>query len=184
MKNTQLLYPTLAQRGLHSQTPSNALATRIDWRSQLRLVDTQQKRGELHYLRDGCVVLYKRERSDVWQVRFKLFDQKWHRATTKHRDLQFAKRVAGDIYDRAKFKEEVGIPLSTKRFGAVAEECLKRLDEEIAAGLRPMTNKDYQRVIRNYLIPYFGKHHITNIDTKLEKHYSKLTTTMAAEQLA
>ena len=47
------------------------------------------------------------------------------------------------MYDRARFKEEMGIPLSTKRFGAVAEECLIMLEREIEQGLRPMTNKDY-----------------------------------------
>jgi hypothetical protein len=36
----------------------------------------------LHHMRDGCVVLYKRTQSTVWQVRFKLFDQRWHHYTT------------------------------------------------------------------------------------------------------
>jgi hypothetical protein len=123
--------------------------------SNLKLVDKTKPTHEIHHMRDGCVVLYKRERSGVWQVRFKLFDQRWHRFTTKYKDLTFAKRVAGDIYDRSKFKEEMGIPLRTRRFGAVAEECQKLLEQEIAQGL-----------------------------LMLEKHYSKLTATMAADKLA
>lgn len=171
-KSTQISYPTLALLAQHSQAPANAVALRTNSLFQLVLVNTTAAENtQLHHLRDGCVVLYKRGRSDVWQVRFKLFDQKWHRATTRHRDLAFAKRVAGDLYDRAKFREEMGIPQVTKRFGVVAEECLKRLDEEIAAGLRPMTNRDYQRVIRNYLMPYFGKTHLLSIDSKLVREY-------------
>ena len=86
-------------------------------------------------------------------MRFKLYDHVWHRATTRHRDLGYARRAAGEIYDRAKFKEELGIPQTTRRFGAAAAQCLVQLEAEIAQGLRPMTNRDYQRVIRNYLAP-------------------------------
>ena len=65
----------------------------------------------LHHMRDGCVVLYKRTQSTVWQVRFKLFDQKWHHYTTKHKELEYARRVASTRYDRARFAEEMGLPL-------------------------------------------------------------------------
>jgi len=117
------------------------------------------------------VVLYKRERSSIWQMRFKLYDQRWHRATTRHRDLGYARRAAGEIYDRARFKEELGIPQTTRRFGAAAAQCLLQLEAEIEQGLRPMTNRDYQRVIRKYLVPFFGKHKLTSIDAKLVREF-------------
>lgn len=166
MKTTQLTYPSFWQsEGADSvPTPSPTL-------SSLTLVGSKTAKGDIHHLRDGCVVLYRRPRSSVWQVRFKLFDQRWHRFTTKYKDLAFAKKVAGEIYDRAKFKEEMGIPLRTRRFGAVADECLTLLEQEIAQGLRPMTNKDYQRVIRKYLIPFFGKYNLTSIDNKLVREF-------------
>ena len=172
MKTTQLAYPSLALLAAQSShslepaaqlEPSNLLA-------QVNFI-SQRARQELHYLRDGAVVLYRRDRSMVWQVRYKLFDMKWHRATTKHRDIAFAKRVAGEIYDRAKFKEELGIPQTTRRFGAAAEECLKRLDAEIAQGIKPSTNDDYKRVIHRYLIPFFGKHNLTSIDSRLVREF-------------
>jgi hypothetical protein len=56
---------------------------------------------------------------------------KWRRFTTKHKELAYAKKVAAEMFDRARFKEEMGIPLSTKRFGAVTEECLTKLEREI-----------------------------------------------------
>lgn len=169
MKTTQLRYPTYGQLGgadgsNFDNKPSPTL-------SNLTLVGEEKTQNEIHHMRDGCVVLFKRTRSSVWQVRFKLFDQRWHRFTTKYKDLAYAKKVAGDIYDRAKFKEEMGIPLRTRRFGAVAEECSKLLEQEIQQGLRPMTNKDYQRVIRKYLVPFFGKYNLTSLDNKLVREF-------------
>lgn len=162
MKPTQLSYPTPEQLAAAPATPS-AL-------SSAKLI-TQPPRSQLHHLRDGAVVLYKRERSSIWQMRFKLYDHVWHRATTRHMDLGYAKRAAGEIYDRAKFKEELGIPQTTRRFGVAAAQCLLQLEAEIAQGLRPMTNRDYQRVIRKYLVPFFGKYKLTSIDAKLVREF-------------
>ena len=122
-------------------------------------------------MRDGAVVLYKRTESGVWQVRFKLWDRQWHRFTTKYKELVYAKRVAGEMYDRARFKEEMGLPFRTKRFTSVAALCSQQLEQEIQQGLRPMTNSDYQRVIRKYLVPFFGKYNLNSIDNKLVREF-------------
>ena len=46
---------------------------------QLKLVGGRSSDSErLHHMRDDCEVLYKRSQSTLWQVRFKLFDLKWH----------------------------------------------------------------------------------------------------------
>ena len=87
MKPTQLRYPTPDQLAASQLAPPSALANN-------KLI-AQPPRSQLHHLRDGAVVLYKRERSGVWQMRFKLYDRVWHRATTKHKDLGYAKRAAG-----------------------------------------------------------------------------------------
>lgn len=132
---------------------------------QLKLVGGRSSDSErLHHMRDGCVVLYKRSQSTVWQVRFKLFNLKWHSFTTKHKDLEYARRVASTLYDRARFAEEMGLPLQTKTFGVVAQACVKQMDLEIEQGLKVRTCLDYQRVIKKYLIPFFGKYNLTNID--------------------
>mgnify|MGYP006284927305 CR=1 FL=1 len=167
MKTTQLAYPTAQFFSQHSEQapPPSTL-------SNLRLVEEEVPADkQLHYMRDGCVVLYKRTRSSVWQVRFKLFSRVWHRYTTKYKDLAFAKRVAGEMYDRAKFREEAGLPMRSKRFGAVAQLCWQQLQAEVEQGIRPMTNKDYQRVIRKYFIPFFGNYNLTSIDSKLVREF-------------
>ena len=61
--------------------------------------------GKLVHMRDGNITLYKRERSKQWQMRFRLFDKKWHRVSTGYEDLEYSKKKAGDIYDRARFME-------------------------------------------------------------------------------
>ncbi len=167
MKSTQLAYPT-AHYFTGQDTPPPPPAA-LD---SLRLVEgSVPAEKQIHHMRDGAVVLYKRTKSSAWQVRFKLFDRRWHRFTTKYKELAYARRVAGEMYDRARFKEEMGLPLRTKRFGAVAELCHQQLQAEREQGLRPMTNRDYQRVIRRYFIPFFGKYNLTSIDSKLVREF-------------
>ena len=125
----------------------------------------------LVYLRDGDVVLYKRERSRVWQMRYKLFDKEWRRVSTKHRNLDYAIKVAGDIYDEARFRERLGITHTTKKFHAIAKVCLQDLENEISAGIKPLTNKDYIRAINKYLIPFFGNYLLENIDSEVMRKY-------------
>lgn len=125
----------------------------------------------LVYLRDGDVVLYKRERSRVWQMRYKLFDKEWRRVSTKHRNLDYAIKVAGDIYDEARFRERLGITHTTKKFHAIAKVCLQDLENEINAGIKPLTNKDYIRAINKYLIPFFGNYLLENIDGEVMRKY-------------
>jgi hypothetical protein len=73
------------------------------------------------YLRDGDVVLYKRERSSVWQMRYRLYDKEWRRVSTKHRNIDYAVQVAGDIYDEARFRERLGLSFTRRKFGAIAK---------------------------------------------------------------
>ncbi len=37
----------------------------------------------------------------------------------------------GVMYDRARFREEEGLPQKTRRFDAIARECCKALEQEI-----------------------------------------------------
>jgi hypothetical protein len=137
LENTQLAYPTaqqLLEQGFSPATP-------------LKLTELSLSEEHLHqqiqHMRDGAVVLYKRSESIVWQVRFKLFDCKeWYYFSTKHLDLIFAKRRAAEMYDRARFKEELGIPQSVKRFSTAAEACMKQLDREIEQGIKASTDDD------------------------------------------
>jgi len=45
-----------------------------------------------HTLMQNELVIYRRERSGIWQCRFKVADV-WQRASTKHRDLKLANQL-------------------------------------------------------------------------------------------
>ena len=131
------------------------------------------RRATTHHLRDGEVVLYMRPDSGVWQVRYKLLDRRWRCITTRQRQLELARRVAGEIYDRARFRELEGLPQQTKRFDAIANLCIQTLEREIEQGIRPQTNRDYIRAINSYLKPYFGKFMLLNITHDRVRHYEQ-----------
>ena len=124
-------------------------------------------------LRDGHVVLYKRENNPVWQMRYKLYDRLWRRVSTRHRDRDYAIRAACDMYDEAKFRERLGLTVTTKKFSAIARVCLQDLSAEIAAGIKLDTNKDYIRIINKYLIPFFGSYHLENINGEVMTAYEQ-----------
>jgi integrase len=127
--------------------------------------------NNLVYLRDGEVVLYKRERSTVWQMRYRLFDKEWRRVSTKHHNIDYAIKVAGDIYDEARFRERLGLTATRRKFGTIAKVCLHDLQTEIDAGIKPMTNMDYIRAINKYLVPFFENYYIENIDAEAMRNY-------------
>jgi integrase len=79
--------------------------------------------------------------------------------------------VAGELYDRARFREEEGLPQKSVRFGTLANDCIRQLKVEIERGIRPNTNMDYIRAMNNYLIPFFGKLMLTNITAQKVAEY-------------
>jgi integrase len=123
------------------------------------------KQPNVARLRDGELVLYKRGNSTVWQARFKLYDKRWHSISTKHHNFEFASRAACEIYDEARFRERMGVSYTRYKFDAIAKATIKELEAEISAGIRTMTNNDYIRAINKYLIPFFGKRYLENIDS-------------------
>ena len=120
---------------------------------------------------DGAVVLTQRKRSSVWQARFRI-DKKWLRVTTKQKDLEKAKEAARTIYQRARFRNEEGLPVVSKRFSQVAALAKQKMQETLDAGEGKSVYKDYIIAINNYLDPFFGKYNITSIDYALMKEFA------------
>jgi integrase len=119
--------------------------------------------GKLIKIRDGEVVLYRRGVSPKWQVRYKLPDNKWHRASTKRTQLDEARRVAGELYDKARFRHSEGLNAVSRRFRDVAQLTIEKMDQAVKAGKGKRTYKDYRQAIDNYLIPFFGNKSIDKI---------------------
>ena len=91
---------------------------------------------KLTHLRDGGLVLHRRQRSLLNQCRFKRPNGKWHRQSTGKASLEQAIPRACDIYDEARYRLRLGLA------------------------------------------------HRTDSAAMIERHYSKLTATMAAAELA
>jgi integrase len=118
---------------------------------------------------DRQLILYQRERSNVWQCRYKV-DGKWQRATTKERDLAKAKAKAQELLIEAEIRKRNNLPVVTRRFRDVAKLALARMKAEEDGGNHKASYKDYAKVINDYLIPCLGKYTITNIDYAALNH--------------
>lgn len=127
--------------------------------------------GKLIHIRDGEVTLYKRTKSARWQMTFRLYNKKWLRITTGYSDLEYAKKKAGEIYDRARFMEEMGFPISPKKFKVVAEQLITELQQDLDSGVGKKIYVDYLSVLKAYLIPFFGKFDLAKIDHKIVSDY-------------
>ncbi|MDO9206155.1 hypothetical protein [Methylotenera sp.] len=120
---------------------------------------------------DGKITLTRRNNSSAWQMRYKIGDR-WLRQTTKARDLKEAKQVAEEAYVTAKVRHKENMPVISKRFDAVARLACEKLQTQLDVEQGKKVYADYIRVINNYLIPFFGKHNITNISYQLIHQYA------------
>jgi integrase len=117
----------------------------------------------LIHLRDGDVVLYRRENSGKWQARYKL-KNKWHRISTKERSLDFASKMACEAFDRARFLDDEDIVITSKKFGAVAKAVAESLQAQLDGGKGKVVYQTYITVINKYLIPFFKNYNVNSID--------------------
>lgn len=128
-----------------------------------RSTQMPQKADHTHHILEGQAVLYQRIGTPHWQVRYKI-GSKWLRGTTKQSKLADAKKAAVELIVDAKFREKNDLPVLNKRFKAVANLAIKRMNELNAAGQGKPTFKQYIHAINKYLIPYFGRHNIDKVD--------------------
>lgn len=124
---------------------------------------------------DRLITLTQRDRSSMWQARFRI-GERWYRVTTKQRDLEEAKRVAEDQYLHAKYRHKDGQPVLSKLFSQVALLAKQQMQTQIDNGDGKAVFKDYIIAINKYLIPFFGKYLITNIDNELLKKFDEWRT--------
>jgi integrase len=116
-----------------------------------------------HTLLDRELIVYRRERSNIWQCRFKV-DGIWQRASTKERDIKKAKSKANELRIEAEIRKRSNLPVITRKFRDVAKLAVERMEHEARGGMGKVSYADYIRVIEEYLIPALGKRSITNID--------------------
>ena len=121
---------------------------------------------------DKKVNLYKRPRSNYWQAAIKLKNGKWERFSTGTEDEEAAAEKARKLFYGAEAKAESKLPQSTRKFRNVAKFAIQRMQDELDGGGGKVTYKDYIRITNNYLIPFFGKYDIANVNVKLLNEYA------------
>jgi integrase len=122
-------------------------------------------------LLDGAIVLSRRDGSARWQARFKN-GGRWIRVTTKEKKLKDAKEAARELYVDARYRVKHGIPAQSERFKDVARLAVDRMEKAMSAGEGKRVYRDYVQAISNYLIPFFGKHHVDHITYALIQEFS------------
>lgn len=128
------------------------------------------KNQSTHQLIHRNLTLYQRERSQVWQCRYKI-DNKWIRATTKETKYELAITKAKDLLVEAEIRKRSGIPVVTKRFKDIAMLAIDRMERDLKGGLGKVIYKDYIRIINEHFIPSLGQKLITNIDYEALQDY-------------
>jgi integrase len=119
-----------------------------------------------HIITEGELLVALRERSTIWQCRYKI-DGAWQRTTTGERDLKKAKAKAKEISLEAHIRKKNNITPITRLFRDVARGVVKKLETQIAQGVKKPVNRDYVIVLTNYLIPILGKYKVDSIDYKV-----------------
>jgi integrase len=162
MKQTQITYAFAKQ---HAVTATKQLPAQQQTHTALQLTDIVQTtvQANVHYLRDGEVVVYKRTRSRVWQCKYKLFTGAWIRVSTRKTAFEYAARVATELYDESRYRERLGLAPVHKTFAQIARITVEDLRRDIDAGTGKKIYEDYCRAIDGYLIPFFGERYLQNI---------------------
>lgn len=111
---------------------------------------------QLLHLRDGEVVLFKRNHSLLWQCRYKLADGSWQRVSTRRASIEAAVAVATNLYDESRYRQRLGLAHRAQSFAHLAHAVLEDLRRQLDAGVGKSVYQSYITCIERYFLPYFG----------------------------
>ena len=101
----------------------------------LTLVTLPYTEPEVIHLRDGEVVLFKRNHSALWQCRYKLADGSWQRVSTRRASIEAAVAVATNLYDESRYRQRLGLAHRAQSFAHLAHAVLEDLRRQLDAGV-------------------------------------------------
>lgn len=119
-------------------------------------LSTRAPRADTYWV-SSEITIYRRQRSAVWQCRFKLRDGSWHRLSTGCVDLDQARHSAIRLSEKWAMREELGLPIKRPCFGTIARSVIEELKAADSCGQSKVVYRDYIAVIDRYLIPFFGQ---------------------------
>ena len=130
-----------------------------------------------HVILPRELIVYQRDDSDVWQCRLKV-GNKWIARTTKERDLDRAIERAKRLLFEAQLRKEANIPVVTKKFRDIAKLAYQQMEAEQANPKvkAPVSYEQYKKIIKEYLVPYYGNFLIDKVDVNSLDGYLEFLT--------
>ena len=110
------------------------------------------QRDDTHTLISRQLVVYRRERSAVWQCRYSV-DGVWQRASTSERSLKEAKKRAHELLITANVRKQMNHAPITRFFRDVAKNAILKMQRELDNKEGKVIYKDYIAIAKKYLIP-------------------------------
>lgn len=126
--------------------------------------------AEKHTILEGKVHLYRRNDSLVWQCSTYLKGKNW-RVSTKEESLSRAKEWAEDWYFGLKDKGRRGELVSEKTFKDAADQFIAEYEILTEGERNARWVQDHYRRIRTYLVPFFGKMGLSQINAGTVQEY-------------
>src|SRR5262249_21706371 len=125
---------------------------------------------ESHDLMGGKLHVYRRERSRFWQASTYLHGKNW-RVSTKEESLSPAKDISEDLYLELRGKSRAG-QLKVGRTFKEAYDAFLAEYETLTTGQRnPRYVQSQKDRLRLYVVPFFGKHILSDITPGLVQQY-------------
>ena len=116
---------------------------------------------------DNRITLFKRSNSNQWQCRFKLDSGAWHTASTHTDQTAEATTKAIEIYEQVRYRVANDLAIKNRNFRSVAVEELESLRGVHRELRSKQTINDYIFVLEKYLIPFFGRYPVREINQHL-----------------
>jgi integrase len=127
---------------------------------------------ETTFILDGRATLFKRSRTSMWQVRFKI-QGKYRQFSTGTDSLKQAKEVAFELALDSWLKERNNIPLVIRNFKYVANLTIQELQQLLDSNKGKVTYKDYIWALQKYMIPFLGKYTFDQINQDLIRQFEE-----------
>ncbi len=129
------------------------------------------------HINDGDAMLYRRERSSNWYLRYKDGLRGWRRVSCETDNEDKAKAKAKEIIKMADARHLVGLKSApSSNFRSIAQLVTDNLSKTSNG-----KNNDYHLMlaIRKYLIPFFGNKALSNLNsTDFETYVGYVTNEM------
>jgi len=107
-----------------------------------------------HYIRDGKILLFHRERSSFYQARLKVDGLVGYiLKSTKKRDLEDAIQVAEDLYDDYRYRVRNELDVGSYTFSTLYKKWWEKHENRLSIHRKRFITG----TVKRYFLPYFGK---------------------------